>query len=63
MFEPFAATANDLGLLAEEIDPETNEQLGNFPQAHFHCSLVSAACNLAGRGPAAARSESERRGG
>jgi GH15 family glucan-1,4-alpha-glucosidase len=63
MFERLAATANDLGLLAEEIDPETNEQLGNFPQALSHLSLVSTACNLAGRGPAAARSESEPRGG
>jgi GH15 family glucan-1,4-alpha-glucosidase len=62
MFERLAATANDLGLLAEEIDPETNALLGNFPQTLSHLSLVSTACNLAGRGPAAARSESEPHG-
>jgi GH15 family glucan-1,4-alpha-glucosidase len=58
MFERLARTANDVGLLAEEIDPDSGEQLGNFPQALSHLSLVNTACNLAaGRGPAATRSE------
>jgi GH15 family glucan-1,4-alpha-glucosidase len=44
-FEKMLTYANFAGLFAEEIGP-TGEQLGNFPQAFSHLSLISAAINL-----------------
>jgi GH15 family glucan-1,4-alpha-glucosidase len=43
VFERASAYVNDLGLLAEEVDPDTGELLGNFPQAFSHIGLVNAA--------------------
>jgi hypothetical protein len=37
---------NDLGLLAEEYDPISGRQLGNFPQTFPHIGLVNSAVNL-----------------
>ncbi len=42
-FEQAIAYANDVGLLAEEVDPASGELLGNFPQAFSHIGLVNAA--------------------
>jgi GH15 family glucan-1,4-alpha-glucosidase len=46
LFERLLGYANDVGLLAEEIDPASGELLGNFPQAFSHVGLISAAINL-----------------
>ena len=44
-FEKMLTYANHLGLFSEEIGL-TGEQLGNFPQAFTHLSLINAAMNL-----------------
>jgi GH15 family glucan-1,4-alpha-glucosidase len=46
-FETVTGYANDVGLLAEEIDGATGELLGNFPQAFTHIGLVTAAHAIA----------------
>ena len=42
-FERAAAYANDVGLLAEEVDVGGTEMIGNYPQAFSHIGLVNAA--------------------
>lgn len=56
LFERLLTLRNDVGLLAEEYDPETKRQLGNFPQAFSHLALINTARNLSGAGPAHDRS-------
>jgi GH15 family glucan-1,4-alpha-glucosidase len=46
IFERLLELRNDVGLLAEQYDPSTGHQLGNFPQAFSHVALVNTARNL-----------------
>jgi GH15 family glucan-1,4-alpha-glucosidase len=46
LFDSLVAYANDLGLLAEEIDTKNDELLGNFPQAFSHIGLITAAYEI-----------------
>ena len=48
MLDRLIGLRNDLGLLAEEYDVRAKRQVGNFPQAFSHVSLVNAAYNLSG---------------
>jgi GH15 family glucan-1,4-alpha-glucosidase len=50
IFERLLTLRNDVGLLAEEFDPSTGRQLGNFPQAFSHVALVNTA-NYLSEGP------------
>jgi GH15 family glucan-1,4-alpha-glucosidase len=46
LFERLLSFCNDVGLLAEEIDPHSGEIIGNFPQAFSHLGLIQAAIAL-----------------
>lgn len=56
-FEALLRYASDLGLYAEEIEPDTGAAMGNFPQAFTHLGLISAAATLARSGAAHGRSD------
>ncbi len=47
VFDRAIGAANPLGLLSEQIDPDSGELLGNFPQTLTHLSHVAAAIALA----------------
>ena len=57
LFERLLSVRNDVGLLAEEYDPIAKRQLGNFPQAMTHVSLINTAYNLTPASPAAHRAK------
>jgi GH15 family glucan-1,4-alpha-glucosidase len=46
LFDRLISLRNDLGLLSEEYDPIAKRQVGNFPQAFSHVSLVNTAVGL-----------------
>ncbi|WEO98228.1 glycoside hydrolase family 15 protein [Streptomyces sp. FXJ1.172] len=48
LFERLVGLTNDVGLLAEEYDPDLRCQVGNFPQAFSHIALVNTALTLFG---------------
>jgi GH15 family glucan-1,4-alpha-glucosidase len=47
MFERLLGLCNDVGLYAEEYDPQAGCMVGNYPQAFTHVGLVNSARNLA----------------
>jgi GH15 family glucan-1,4-alpha-glucosidase len=51
VFDRAIATANHLGLLAEEYDPKADAMLGNFPQALSHLSHLTAALAIGRQRP------------
>jgi GH15 family glucan-1,4-alpha-glucosidase len=46
LFDRVVAIANDVGLLAEQYDPISRRQTGNFPQALTHIALINTAANI-----------------
>jgi GH15 family glucan-1,4-alpha-glucosidase len=62
-FERLLSYRNDVGLLSEEIDVESGELLGNFPQAFSHIGLINTALAMAtAAGEARARPAAAARG-
>lgn len=47
LFERLLDLRSDLGLLSEEVDDDTHDLLGNFPQAISHVGLIDAALRIA----------------
>jgi GH15 family glucan-1,4-alpha-glucosidase len=52
LFERLVGLSNDLGLLAEEYDVGRQRQVGNFPQAFSHLTLILAARAISEAEPA-----------
>ena len=48
LYDRLLALRNDVGLLAEEWDPQAKRMLGNFPQALSHIALCHAAFAMSG---------------
>ncbi|SCG66267.1 Glucoamylase (glucan-1,4-alpha-glucosidase), GH15 family [Micromonospora echinaurantiaca] len=52
LFQTLLDYASPLGLFAEEVDPRTGAQLGNYPQTLTHAALVQAALAICDSPPA-----------
>src|SRR5262245_1238747 len=65
LMDDLLGLAGPLGLFAEEADPATGEQVGNYPQAFTHATLVQAALAIQdattdrGAGPGRSRTRRE----
>ncbi len=46
LFSNIVHGANHLGLLSEDMDPETGELWGNFPQTYSHVGLINTAMRI-----------------
>lgn len=46
IFENVLARTNHVGLLSEDIDPQTGELWGNFPQTYSHVGIINSAMRL-----------------
>jgi GH15 family glucan-1,4-alpha-glucosidase len=46
VFETMLSHAGSTGLLSEEIDPDSYEPLGNYPQGFSHIGLINAALSI-----------------
>jgi len=56
LFESACRYANDLGLMAEEVEPSSGQPVGNFPQAYTHVGVINAALSIDERAQTLTRS-------
>lgn len=57
MFRDLTASANHLGLFSEDMDFDTRELLGNFPQGYSHLELINTVIILNGDNPSVSQNE------
>ena len=60
MCERLLLSAGQLGLYAEELDPNTGRHWGNFPQAFTHLALINAVSHVISDDRATGRSGANR---
>jgi GH15 family glucan-1,4-alpha-glucosidase len=62
LFNKLKRLGNDVGLYAEEYDPDAKRMLGNFPQAFSHVALINSAINLMMAAQKTSKKKKPRRG-